>query len=254
MGYKLELEKFFTKTGEKSTQYIFLKLERLSDQSILYIVKGRLLELMRTERETSEHFNNVEESKIRVDELSEQLIYQGFSQQDVKFLEDADIQYASLRTKKKSYVYDKAKWHYDNDYPRDLDDFQAYVHTGMFITWIIMNNLISNKYIENDSSSIDLVKQGAISGAKFFEVHLDGTFSSNDLSEEGNAFAYRYLNKDDNLYVKDYIDCFTGHLPSYYHVQDSVENYKKIEPIITDRYVNFNNNSTPEKFTKVNQK
>ncbi len=254
MGYEVELEKFFTKTGEKSTQYMYFKLEKLSDQRMLYIVKGRLLELMRTERETSEHYNNVEDSKIRVDELIQQLIDQGFSQQNVKFLEEADIQYAYLRTRKKSYVYDKAKWHYDNDYPKHLDDFQAYIHTGMFITWAILNNLISAQYIENYSSSIDSVKQGTMSGAKFFEIYLDGTLSSNALSEEGNAFAYKYLNKDDNLYLKDYIDCFTKHLPSEYHVQDFLENYKKIEPIITARYRNFKNISIHEKFTTENEK
>src|ERR1700754_3717545 len=30
-------------------------------------------------------------------------------------------------------VFDKAKWHFGGDFPEDLDAFQGYVHTGMFL-------------------------------------------------------------------------------------------------------------------------
>lgn len=52
---------------------------------------------------------------------------------------------------------------------------------------------------------------------------------------------YQYLNKDDNLYLADYIDCLAGSLPTEYHVQDSLENYKKLEPMINQRYSKFKN-------------
>src|SRR5262245_8270187 len=30
-------------------------------------------------------------------------------------------------------VYDKAKWHFGGDFPEELDEFQGYIHTGMFL-------------------------------------------------------------------------------------------------------------------------
>jgi len=34
---------------------------------------------------------------------------------------------------REAIVYDKAKWHYGGDYPKDLPIEQAFVHTGMFL-------------------------------------------------------------------------------------------------------------------------
>ncbi|MBN8465403.1 hypothetical protein JYJ95_02695 [Corallococcus exiguus] len=34
-------------------------------------------------------------------------------------------------------AYDKAKWHYEGEYPTGLSKQQAFVHTGMFIAWAI---------------------------------------------------------------------------------------------------------------------
>ncbi|MCQ6561601.1 DUF7832 domain-containing protein [Paenibacillus mendelii] len=31
------------------------------------------------------------------------------------------------------YVYDKAKWYYEGDFPQELDSTQAYIPTGMFL-------------------------------------------------------------------------------------------------------------------------
>ena len=41
----------------------------------------------------------------------------------------------------KSIVFDKAKWHYEGNFPGDLDERQAFVHTGMFLGWIIDKDL-----------------------------------------------------------------------------------------------------------------
>ena len=38
------------------------------------------------------------------------------------------------------FVYDKAKYHYSGDYPPDLPDEQAFVHTGFYLAWIIDRN------------------------------------------------------------------------------------------------------------------
>ena len=43
-------------------------------------------------------------------------------------------------------IYDKAKYHYEGDFPQELPMEQAFVHTGMFLSWIIDNNLFSDEF------------------------------------------------------------------------------------------------------------
>lgn len=46
---------------------------------------------------------------------------------------------------KEKCVYDKAKWHYDCEFPQELDRIQAYVPTGMFITRLVKNDPVSKR-------------------------------------------------------------------------------------------------------------
>lgn len=235
----METEKFFAKVGEKSTQYVYFRLENALSQNLIHITKGRMLELMRTERITTEPYYNSKESEVRLSVLIKQLISQGFHEQPVQALREADIKYDSMKKRKKVYIYDKAKWHYDGDYPKGVPLFQAYVHTGMFIAWAINNNLIANSILDIHSSSITLIRLGEMSGARFYETHLDGSFNENDLTDEGNCFAREYLNPSHNMYIQDYIHTLARQLPTEYHVEDSIMNYKQIERVIDERYKNF---------------
>lgn len=81
---------------------------------------------------------------------------------------------------KEKCVYDKAKWHYDGVFPRELDRIPAYVPTGMFITRLVKNDLVY--------TAVD------------FQVVL------------------------------------ASELPTIYHIEDSLENYRMIEAVITERY------------------
>jgi hypothetical protein len=38
---------------------------------------------------------------------------------------------------KEPFVYDKAKCHYDGEFPQGLPHEQGFVHTGMFLGWVI---------------------------------------------------------------------------------------------------------------------
>ncbi|WP_237762969.1 hypothetical protein [Paenibacillus sp. A3] len=54
------------------------------------------------------------------------------------------------------YVFDKAKWHYEGDFPQELDVFHAYVPTGMFVAWVIKNDLSSKRSRKEDALDIEL--------------------------------------------------------------------------------------------------
>ena len=56
-------------------------------------------------------------------------------------------------------VYDKAKWHFGGDFPQELDDFQGYVHTGMFLGWLIDKDLVSDEFKADHSVEIEQFKK-----------------------------------------------------------------------------------------------
>lgn len=133
-----------------------------------------------------------------------------------------------------SIVYDKAKYHYDGDYPKDLPEEKAFVHTGMFLGWIIDKGLYSEEFAQ-EAEQIELFKQRKITGAKVYEW-WDGTLIDDMLNEEGNAFAQYYFDFQKGKYLEDYEEVLAGDLPSLYHVEDSWENYASIKKRIDQRH------------------
>ncbi|WP_458574136.1 DUF7832 domain-containing protein [Paenibacillus alvei] len=47
--------------------------------------------------------------------------------------------------RKKSNIFDKAKWHYEGEFSQKLSTAQAYVPTGMFVAWLIKNDLVGRQ-------------------------------------------------------------------------------------------------------------
>ena len=85
-------------------------------------------------------------------------------------------------------VYDKAKYHYDGDFPTDLPYEQAFVHTGMFLGWLIDRGLVSGEFMEDTSELIEGFRARDVTGPEIYES-WDGALVDDMLSAEGNAFA-----------------------------------------------------------------
>lgn len=133
-------------------------------------------------------------------------------------------------------VYDKAKWHYGGDFPEDLDSFQGYVHTGMFLGWLIDNDLVSDQFKTDLSAEIERFKQQKLTGPQVFKRCCDGVLMLDDLNETGNQFAQAYFEFNTGEYLNDYGTMLAQDLPSVYHVADTWENYKKLKPVIDERF------------------
>jgi hypothetical protein len=56
-------------------------------------------------------------------------------------------------------IYDKAKYHYEGDFPQELPMEQAFVHTGMFLGWVIDNNLFK-EITDNGYTCEDIYRMG----------------------------------------------------------------------------------------------
>ncbi|GHV96787.1 hypothetical protein AGMMS50293_31070 [Spirochaetia bacterium] len=143
--------------------------------------------------------------------------------------------------------YDDASWHYGGDYPKNLPNENAAILIGMFITWCIENNFISDEQMEDSADDIQKVKRHEMTGGEFLIKNCDEKFTDYDLCELGNNFASDYYNSDDTKfdknYYNDYCDTFDKkaeengfEYESLYHVEDTWENYKIIKKIIDRRF------------------
>jgi hypothetical protein len=136
---------------------------------------------------------------------------------------------------RKPIVYDKAKYHDDSIAEEGLDARQAFVHTGVFLGWLIDRNLLSEEFWDNAGEEIEAFRQRRRTGPQIYEWN-DGVLVDDMLNEEGNAFAQHYFDFDKGQYLADYEELLCAGLPSQYHVDDTWENYDKLKQRIDQRY------------------
>ncbi|MDQ0065688.1 DUF7832 domain-containing protein [Chryseobacterium lathyri] len=145
--------------------------------------------------------------------------------------------------------YDDASWHYGGEYPENLPDENAATHIGMFLTWCINNDLLSEELTEDSRDEIQSVKRREMTGAEFLIDVCDEKFSEYDLNDPGNGFAQAYYNDDTvfgkkfNSFTDDYSETFDKkaeendfEYESFYHVENTYENYDLIKPVIDQRF------------------
>jgi hypothetical protein len=130
-------------------------------------------------------------------------------------------------------TYDRAKNHFLGNFPPNLPIEQAYVHIGMYLGWVIENNLYSEYFEDEASNQIFRFRRREISCTILSEI-WDGYLGHELFSENGNMFTYYYYGG--GVYHADYQDVLVKSLPSIYHVDDSWENYNKITARIDMRF------------------
>jgi len=135
-------------------------------------------------------------------------------------------------------VYDKAKWHFEGEFPEELDAFQGYVHTGIFLSWLIDNNLVSDEFQSDFEEEIKEFKNRKLTGPQIFE-RCDGVLMLDMINELGNRFALHYFDFEKGQYLSDYETTLATNLPSLYHVADTWENYEKIKQVLDRRFTDW---------------
>ena len=133
-------------------------------------------------------------------------------------------------------VYDKAKWHFDaKDYPPDLSQDQAYVHTGLFFGWLIETGLLSSELLADFPELATDFASRARTGPELFRV-IDGALVEHDLSEQGNAFARDDFEFSRGRYLSDLDELLGGNLPTMYHIEDTWANYEILRSRLNERF------------------
>ena len=133
---------------------------------------------------------------------------------------------------------DRMDWHYGGDFPEGLPTENGGTHIGMYLAWVINNDLIGEMHLEDASESILAVKNRQITGRDFLIQECDEKFWNDDLNEEGLAFTNYYYSDDSGmkLYIQDYEQILSNEVESTYYVEDTWNNYDKIARVIDIRY------------------
>ncbi|MBO9731553.1 MAG: hypothetical protein J7623_23130 [Chitinophaga sp.] len=141
--------------------------------------------------------------------------------------------------------YDDASWHYGGNYPADLPPANAATHIGMFLTWCIEHDLLSEEQTDDCEEDIEKVKNRTLTGAQYLIANCDEKFTTDDLDQTGNDFAKSYYARKEKTaaakypsYFEDYENAFRQHSTDFnlYAVADTWENYDRIKPLIDQRF------------------
>ncbi|MCG7409583.1 hypothetical protein MH117_19440 [Paenibacillus sp. ACRRX] len=221
-----------TKPSKNYKNYIHLMItETSTDQDILNIVKGRLTLRKKTTNAVYKQYPP-EEAVQQLEQLSLEYQAKGYSEEPESILDAIKVP--------EIQVLDKAKWHYEGEFPQDLTRDAAYTATGMFITWIINNNWFTEDIEQEFHAEIEQVKKRQLMGAEFYRKCLDGVFSTQELSDEIIPFVNEYLDIQNDIYTaEDYVQTLQGDEPTFYHIANTWENYDLIEPVIEQRFQQF---------------
>lgn len=134
-----------------------------------------------------------------------------------------------------SYVFDKAKYHFDSIEEASLEQEQAYVHTGLFFAWIIKNELYSNFLKSESEEEINQTKKEEISPCELY-MNWDGVFIGELLNKVGYHFTKDYFDFESGSYMTDYENLFCDEDTSIFGIANSWDNYHLIARVITQRF------------------
>ncbi len=141
-------------------------------------------------------------------------------------------------------IYDSAKQHFLAHFPSILPIEQAYVHIGMFLGWMLENDLYSEEFEEEESLQILRFKQREIT-CSILSAMWDGYIDEQLFSQKGNDFVQYYYQS--GKYRQDYQLTLTQGLTSMHQVTDTWENYEKIASVMSERFKNWEKKQTMPK-------
>ena len=133
---------------------------------------------------------------------------------------------------------DRADWHYGNDFPENLPEENGGTHIGMYLNWIIDNELIGKFHLTESKDGIEKVKSGEITGRDFLFDYCDGKFWNEELNEIGLEFTESYYSSD--KYFGDYAKVLANELDNIYEVKDNRQNYSLIKEKLDQRFNKWN--------------
>ena len=148
---------------------------------------------------------------------------------------------ARYESASKGQTLDKGKWHWEGDYPAELDPERGSTHIAMYFAWAVDNHHVSSKF----------AGEAIIARFRSREVNLlelmqwfDDVLAPDMLTDEAAAFSARYYGgEEEPIYIEDYSNLLAANLPTPYHVEPTFENYERIKPMIQERFETWQANA-----------
>ncbi|CEO15113.1 hypothetical protein [Paraclostridium sordellii] len=142
-------------------------------------------------------------------------------------------------------IIDSMDWHYRDNYPDNLDKVHAATHIGIFLGWIIENNLESEILKNILKEDIEKFKKRKITGRQIFLNKCNRVLDDKFIDKKALEFTLGYYlssREDYCQYIADYNEVFKDcNLNSSYEVEDIWENYYKMFSMIDKRYNYYKN-------------
>ena len=142
---------------------------------------------------------------------------------------NTDARYFAQQSK----MIDQARTHFMGNFPDFLPIENAYTHIGMYLGWVIDNNLYSDYFEDESEIQIYRFKRREISCTILSEI-WDGYLGNDLLNETGIAFTTNYYQA--GKYFEDYNNSVARNYPSMYHVDDSWNNFEMMSKMISQRF------------------
>jgi hypothetical protein len=113
----------------------------------------------------------------------------------------------------------------------ELADAQAYVPGGMFLGWVIENQLHDPRGVDGELERRFLARE--LTGPALFR-QLGGVLDDRLLGAHARDFACEYLGAGEDQYLRDFEDWFP--VPTMLHVHDTWDDYEWIRIRLVARY------------------
>lgn len=136
-----------------------------------------------------------------------------------------------MRKEDEKLAIDRMDWHYGSEnFPEAIPAAASGTHIGMFLAWVINNNLEGELHRSDSIESIQKVRAREMTGTEFLIKECDEKFWEDDLNAQGLEFARYYY--ESNTYFSDYENALLTDEPTIYHINDSWPNFDKLSPYI----------------------
>lgn len=135
-------------------------------------------------------------------------------------------------------VLDKAKYHLEGDFPKNLPKEYSYTLGGMFFAWCAENDFLSESMGKDFAEEITKLRSHLGKPSDLYRVS-GGVLSDDELNSIGIAFASDYFDFDHGQYLDDFIDLLADKVPTVYHAEDDWKNYERLKKKIDERFVDW---------------
>ncbi|MEF9987531.1 MAG: hypothetical protein RR797_00470 [Christensenella sp.] len=133
-------------------------------------------------------------------------------------------------------AFDKMDWHAVT-FPDSIPYENAGTHIGVYLAWLVNNDLIQEDWQKEFYDEIMRVKNREMTGRDLLIECFDNSLIEDVMVDEALEFTSDYY---DSAYIDDYADALAennvdSEFALYLH-EDSWDNYDKVEPIIAAKF------------------